>query len=209
MRWAVAVIVCLISVALSSNSLAQDGACSPVVSSNAGFLVECGNQLHSYVLTLSESKLSLPSVKRDVAQDFHGRFSFFCPVEPMCSNEPTVGGFFVAPALWLSSPKDEKAIFSVLRDMPWPGGNPPPAPSASCPVFDVSIGGMKGRAVCAVEGPNEGIVVVAADDRIGFLLYFSQFDKTAGVLKDRVLEMLPRFEIERATGEVGLKRWLR
>lgn len=209
MRRAVAVIACLISVALSSNSLAQDGACSPLSSSSAGFLVECESKLYSYVLRLSESKLALPSIKREVAQDLHGRFSFFCPVEPMCSNEPTVGGFFVAPAEWLSSSKDEKAIFGVLRNMSWPGGNPPPIPSASCPVFDVSIGGMNGRAVCSVEGSKEGIVVVAADDRIGFLLYFSQFDKTAGALKDKVLEMLPRFEIERATGEVGLKRWLR
>jgi hypothetical protein len=64
---------------------------------------------------------------------------------------------------------------------------------------------MNGRAVCF----DENVVVVAADDRVGFLLYFSQRDTPAAVLKNKVLEMLPRFEIERATGEVGLKRWLR
>jgi hypothetical protein len=205
MRRAIAVIACLISVALSLKALAQDSTCNPVTSSGAGFLVECGKQLHSYNLSLSESKLGLSGAKREVRLDLHGRFAFFCPVETMCANEPTVGGFFLAPAGWLSSSKDEQAIFQVLRNMPWPGGSPPPIPSASCPVFDVSIGGMNGRAVCF----DESVVIVAADDRVGFLLLFSQRDKPAAVLKDKVLEMLPRFEIERATGEVGLKRWLR
>jgi hypothetical protein len=205
MRLVVAVIACLISVALSLNALAQDQACRPVTASGAGFLVECGNQLYSFNLSLSEPKLGLSGIKREVGFDLHGRFSFACPVEPMCANEPAVGGSYVAPAGWLSSSRDEQAIFQVLRNMLWPGVSSLPIPSASCPVFDVSIGGMNGRAVCF----DESVVIVAADDRVGFLLYFSQRDKPADVLKNKVLEMLPRFEIERATGEVGLKRWLR
>jgi hypothetical protein len=205
MKLAAAVIAGLISVVASSIALAEIPACSPVTSSGAGFVVECGKQLYSYNLSLSEPKLGLSGIKREVGLDLHGRFAFSCPVEPMCANEPAVGGFFVAPAEWLGSSKDEQAIFQVLRDMPWPGGGMPPIPSASCPVFDVLIGGMNGRAVCF----DQSVVVVATDDRVGFLLYFSLRDKPSDVLKDRVLEMLPRFEIERATGEAGLKRWLR
>jgi hypothetical protein len=209
MRRAIAVSACLISVALSSKALAQDPACNPVSASGAGFVVECGKQLYSYNLGLTESKLSPSGIKREVGLDLHGRFAFSCPVVPMCANEPTVGGFFITPAEWLSSSKDAQAIFQVLRKRPWPGGNPPPIPSASCPVFDVSIGGLNGRAVCLSEGKGSIILVVTADDRVGFLLHFFQDDKPAAVLKDKVLEMLPRFEIERASGEVGLKRFLR
>ena len=205
MRLVVAVIAALISVALSLKASAHDQACSPVTASGAGFVMECGKQLYSFNLSLSESKLSLSGIKREVVSDLHGRFAFGCPVEPMCANEPAVGGSFIAPAGWLSTSRDEQAIFQVLRNMPWPGVSSLPTPSASCPVFDVSIGGMNGRAVCL----DESVVIVAADDRVGFLLYFSQRDKSADVLKNKVLEMLPRFEIERATGEVGLKRWLR
>lgn len=205
MRLVAAVIACLISVALSVNALAQDEACSPVSGSGTGFLVECGKQLYSFNLSLSESKLALSGIKREVGLDLHGRFAFVCPIEPMCADEPTVGGAFVTPAKWLSSSRDEQAIFEVLRNMPWPGVSSLPIPSAFCPVFDVWIGGMNGRAVCF----DESVVLVAADDRVGFLLYFSQRDKSATALKGKVLEMLPRFEIERATGEVGLKRWLR
>lgn len=205
MKWTTTVIACLISIALSLQALAQEQACIPVTASGAGFLVECGKQLYSFNLSLSEPKLSLSGIKREAGLDLHGRFAFSCPVAPMCANEPVVGGSFIAPAGWLSSSRDEEAIFRVLRNMPWPGISSLPVPSASCPVFDVLIGGMNGRAVCF----DENVVVVAADDRVGFLLYFSQRDKPATVLKNKVLEMLPLFEIERATGEVGLKRWLR
>ena len=208
MRRAIAVIACLISAASFSKAFAEDSTCTPVMASGAGLLQECGKQLYSFNLSLLEAKLGASGIKREAGSDFHGRFSFLCAVEPMCANEPTVGGFFVAPAGWLSSSKDEQAIFQVLRNIPWPGGSPPPIPSATCPVFDVSIGGLDGRAVCFGEGKVSTVLIVAAEDRFGFLLHFSQADEPAAVLKERVLEMLPRFQIERATGEVGLKKWL-
>ena len=209
MRRTIAVIACLISVASFSKAVAQDSTCSPVIVSGAGLLQECGKQLYSFNLSLSEAKLGVSGVKREAGSDMHGRFGFSCTVEPMCANEPKVGGFFVDSAEWLSSPKDERAIFQVLQNMPWPGGSPPPIPAVSCPVFDVSIGGLDGRAVCISEGKDSTVVIVAAEDRVGFLLHFYQADTPASVLKERVLEMLPRFGVERATGEVGLKRWLR
>jgi hypothetical protein len=135
MRWTSAAIACLISVVLSLQALAQDQACNPVIASGAGFLVECGQQLYSFNLSLSEPKLALSDIKREAGLDFHGRFAFSCPVEPMCANEPAVGGSFLAPAGWLSSSRDEQAIFQVLRNMPWPGVSSLPLPPVRYSMF--------------------------------------------------------------------------
>src|SRR5262249_14491491 len=156
---AIAVIACLIAVALSSKAVAQDTACRLAAASGAGFVQECGKQLYSFNLSLSESKLGASGIKREAKLDEHGRFSFPCPIEPMCANEPRVGGFFVAPAGWLNSSKDEYAVVQVsLLSMPWgmpnTDGNHSPLPSVTCPVFDVSIGGLNGRAVCLSEGKD-------------------------------------------------------
>jgi hypothetical protein len=60
-----------------------------------------------------------------------------------------------------------------------------------------------------VKSDDGFVVIVAADERVGFMLSFSQRGKPAIALKDKVLELLPRFEIERATGDLGLKKWLK
>jgi hypothetical protein len=182
-----------------------------VGSAGAGFVVECGNKLYSFNLSLRESKLTASGTGREVEHGYHGGFSFSCPVVPICPDEPTAGGFFITPSGWLSGARNEQAIFQILEE--WgrmrPGGSRPSAPSASCPLFDVSIGGMNGKAVCIDIADGRFVAVVAADERVGLVLVFSQRDKSAVALKDQVLEMLPRFEIERATGEAGLKRFLR
>jgi len=103
MKWAVAVIACLMTAALSSQALSQDSACSPVMASGAGFVEECGKQLHAYDLTLLESGLGASGVRREAERDFYGRFGFPCPI--VCSGEPKVAGFLVAPAEWLRSAK--------------------------------------------------------------------------------------------------------
>jgi hypothetical protein len=218
MRLVVAVIISLISAAIPSNVSAQQPACRLVSGAGASFLEECGDQLNSFTLSLSEIKLGLSAIKRQSESDLHGRFYFSCPVEPMCENEPTIGGFFISPAGWLASSKDEQAIYHVLQGIPlmaisWSssGGPPPSMPSPACSVFDVSIGGMTGRGVCFddVNAKSGAVFIVAGDDRVGFLLSFYQRDKPASALRDKVLELLPRFEIERATGDLGLKKWLR
>src|SRR6266436_1218853 len=197
MRLGVAVIISLISAAILPNVSAQQPNCRIVGVSGASVLEECGDQLNSFTLSLS-------AIKRQSESDMHGRFYFFCPVEPICENEPTIGGFFIAPTNWWTSSKDVQAIFQVMRSIPLSGGQPPPMPSAACPVFDVSIGGMTGRGVCFDEANAKNgavsIVVVAANDRVGFLLSFSEHDKPVSALRDKVLELLPSFEIERATG---------
>jgi hypothetical protein len=179
----------------------------------AGFVEDCGKQLNAFRLILLEAKLGSSGVRREVLGDMHGRFSFPCPVEPICGyqHEPFISGFFVSAEQWNSSPKDEQAIYQAVRSNPLMRGGPPPQmPPAACSVFDVVIDGMRGRGVCLgvtdVKGGNI-VVVVAADDRVGLALSFQQY-RSAGELRDEVLELMPRFKIERATGDSVLE-WFR
>jgi hypothetical protein len=178
--------------------------CRSIVGGRAGFLEQCGDRLNAWSLKLSE-------FKRETGNDLHGRFSFYCPIEIMCEGEPSIGGRFVSRAEWQDSAKDERIIYELANRM-WEPIRPLPAmPPPACPPFDISIAGMAGRAVCFEEpGLKGGVVfVVAADDRVAFLLSFYQRDKSANALKEKVVELLPRFEIERATGDAALMKWFK
>jgi hypothetical protein len=216
MRLMVAVVIGLMSAATLSNASAQESKCRMMSAHGASVLEECGKQLNSFSLSLSENKLSL--IRREVERDVHGRFTFSCPMELMCGNEPLTGGFFIAAESWQKSSKDEQAIYQALQRAPlmamsWSrrGGPPPEMPTPACPLFDVSVDGMLGRAVCFddLEAKAASVIIVAADDHVGFLLSFYQHDQSANVLRDKVLKMLPRFKIERATGDVGLLEWMK
>jgi hypothetical protein len=178
--------------------------CRGITSGRAGFLEQCGDRLHAWSLTLSE-------FKRETVSDLHGRFFFQCAIKLMCESEPEIVGRFVDRQEWLDSAKDERAIYVIANTLREPGGPLPPMPSSACPLFDISIAGMPGRAVCFGESGGKGssVFVVAADDRVAFLLDFSQPDRSANALKEKVLELLPRFKIERATGDAALMKWLR
>jgi hypothetical protein len=179
--------------------------CRSVMAHGAAFLEQCGDRLNAWSLKLRE-------FKREMGSDLHGRFSFYCPIEPMCEGEPSIGGRFVNRAEWQSGAKDERAIFELEDRLRIPLRPVPPMPNPACPVFDVSFAGTAGRAVCFGEPGSNGsrVVVVAADDRVAFLLRFYQQDKSPDALKEKVvLEWLPRFEIERATGDAALLKWFR
>jgi hypothetical protein len=210
-KFAAAVVAGLISAFALSDASAQEPACQFVRAVGAGFVEDCGKQLDAFRLILLETKLGSIGVRREVLSDMHGRFSFPCPIEPMCGSEPFISGFFVAAEPWNNSSKDEQAIYQAVRSNPLMRGGPPPQmPPASCPVFDVVIDGMRGRGVClgVTDVKNANIVVViAADDRVGFAMSFQQY-RSAGELRDEVLEMMPRFKIERATGD-KVSEWFR
>jgi hypothetical protein len=210
-KFAAAVVAGLISAFALSDAFAQEPACQFVRALGAGFVEDCGKQLNAFRLILLEAKLGSTGVRREVLGDMHGRFSFPCPIEPMCGNEPFISGFFVSAELWNKSPKDEQAIYQAVRSNPLMRGGPPPQmPPAACPVFDVVIDGMRGRGVClgVTEVKNGNIVVVvAADDRVGLAMSFQQY-RSAGELRDEVLEIMPRFKIERATGD-SVSEWFR
>jgi hypothetical protein len=130
----------------------------------------------------------------------------------MCGSEPFISGFFVSAEQWNNSAKDEQAIYQAVRSNPLMRGGPQPQmPPEACQVFDVVIGGMRGRGVCLgvtdVKGGNI-VIVIAADDQVGVALSF-QKDRSAGELRDQVLEIMPRFKIERATGDSTLSEWFR
>jgi hypothetical protein len=211
-----AVLIGLIAAALLSNASAQELNCRVLSTDGASFLEECGKQLNSFSLSLSENKLRL--IKKEVKGDQHGRFTFSCPIESMCEDEPIIGGFFIAAESWQKGPKDERAIYQALQRMPlmavsWSrrGGPAPEMPAAACPLFGVSVDGMAGRAVCFddLKAKTANVIVVAADDHVGFLLSFYERGKSADVLRYKVLELMPRFKIERATGDVGLLKWMK
>ena len=178
--------------------------CRGIVSGRTGFVEQCGDRLNAWSLTLSE-------FKREIGNDLHGRFSFNCPIEIMCQNEPVIVGRFVNRAEWQDSAKDERAIYEMANALWYPIRPLPPLPPLACPPFDISIAGMAGRAVCFDESGIKGgsVFVVAADDRVAFLLSFFQQDKSANMLKEKVVELLPRFKIERATGDAALMKWFR
>jgi hypothetical protein len=210
-KFAAAVVAGLISAFALSDASAQEPACRFVRAVGAGFVEDCGKQLNAFRLILLETKLGSTGVRREVVGDMHGRFSFPCPIEPMCGSEPFISGFFVSAEQWNNSPKDELAIYQAVRSNPLMRGGPPPQmPPAACRVFDVVIDGMRGRGVClgVTDVKNANIVVViAADDRVGFAMSFQQY-RSASELRDEVLEMMPRFKIERATGD-KVSEWFR
>ena len=203
MRFAITLIASLISAAILSGAFALGGsACEVVEAGGPRFIENCGNQLHAFSLSISE---------RSEKHDMHGHFYFVCPDESMCAGEPSISGHFILPDIWLKSAKDERVIYQLMLFAP-PGGGwgdrAPPMPSTVCSPFDVTIGWMAGRMVCFEEAGNMFVVLVASDDHVGFLLSFFAAHKTTGDLRDKVLEMLPRFKVERATGDAALK-WLR
>jgi hypothetical protein len=210
-KFAAAVVAGLISAFALSDASAQEPTCQFVRAVGAGFVQDCGKQLNAFRLILLETKLGSTGVRREVLSDMHGRFSFPCPIEPMCGYEPFISGFFVSAEQWNNSPKDEQAIYQAVRSNPLMRGGPPPQmPPAACPVFDVVIDGMRGRGVClGVTDVKNGniVVVIAADDHVGLALSFQKY-RSADELRDEVLEIMPRFKIERATGD-KVSEWFR
>ena len=204
MKFAAAVVAYLISAFALSDAFAQEPACQLVRAQGASFVLNCGTQLNAFRLVLLETKLGSSGMRRETLGDMEGRFSFLCPMEPICGHEPVIGGFFISAEQWNKSSKDEQAIYQAsMRGVPQPQVSP-----ATCSMFDVVVGGMPGRGTClGVKGGNI-VIIVAADDRVGLLLHF-QNDRSASELRDQVIEIMPRFKIERATGDSALLEWFR
>jgi len=181
----------------------DDPACQMIRSVGASFLERCGDKLNSFSLSLSD-------ISRSVGNDLHGRFAFVCgPIELMCEGKPEILGWFLDLKRWKQGGQDEPAIAELLLERMWHPGQSVPA--SSCGIVEVKVADMPGRAVCH-EFPDvsfSAIVIVAADDRTGFVLIFGQRDVDWSSLRDKALQTLPRFEVQRATGDAGLLRWMR
>lgn len=173
----------------------------------AAFVEQCGDRLHAWRLTLPRSFNLLGHAQND----WHGRFFFNCEIEPMCKGETAIIGRFVPLVGWQQSSRNERDIYELTDRLTYPWRPLPPMPPIACPLYDVVLAGMSGRAVCFSDpgGSGSTVVVVVADDRVAFLLSFYQRDMSVSVLKDEVSELLSRFRVERATGDAALMRWLR
>lgn len=204
MRLPVIVIAVLMSAIMLTSGYAQEPGCRIVSVNGPSYLETCGTRLLSFSLGLRDWKRTL--------EHYHGAFYFVCPVEPMCEGEPTLSGFLTEPEVWRNSAQDERAIYEVLSRFPRDPVRPPgPMPEVVCPVYDISVGGLAGRAVCfhQLESKSNIIGIVAADDHDGVVLLFALPDKSAAVLRDKVSDMVSRLEIEHATGDVALLKWIR
>lgn len=189
---------------------ASNQACRVIRAEAASYLELCGGQLRSF-------SLSIVDFKRKIALDPHGRFSFACSSVLDCSDEPEFGGRFIPAENWNKSHKDEGAIWDAAGLAPknavsWsrPGYPAQSPPKSVCGVFDVRIGDLKGRALCyslAYEGG--GVIVVASDDEVGVVLSFYSKDQDGTAVRDKMMSILPRLKVERATGDVGLMRWMK
>jgi hypothetical protein len=210
MRIAGAVVIGLVSVNLfCTPAFADEPACKLIGVLGASLLDQCGDQLHSFGLDLSD-------IKREVSNDQEGRFSFGCPVSIMCDGSPAIDGFFVDADKWKNSAKDAQSIDQIMRSAPITTENAgatmqKPMSAAACEPFDVAISGIIGKGVCFNDAATKTAIVamVFVDDDVGLLLNFSQKGVAADKLRDSAIAMLPKFKIERAKGDVGLLRWMR
>jgi hypothetical protein len=197
------------------NSLAADAlgeeieACRIVSTQGAALLKHCGERLLSFALSIDD-------LRRTVVNGEYGKFDFECSIQGMCKNEPEINGWFIDHKGWLRSAKDESAVFDVLRMPPVMAiasraGTAPPQPKSACGVLDVSLDGIAGRAVCyqLPETRSTSIVVVAADEQVGFILVFQERGQDWAALRDKALQTLPKFEVERAYGNGALLRWMK
>jgi hypothetical protein len=172
----------------------------------ASFIRRCGNKLFSFGLSIDE-------IRRMPGGDGRGRFGFACPIDLMCSDEPDIIGWFIDPAIWLQSERDESALLDILNSASGglQRGPLPPRPQPSCAVFDATVADLQGKAVCYdfPEARSSWVVVVIADDTVGFTLIFQQPKVDTVGLRDKVKQILSRATVERAAGDVGLMRWMR
>jgi hypothetical protein len=173
----------------------------------ASFLRRCEDRLYSFALSVDE-------IRRMSGGDGRGRFGFACPIELMCSDEPDIIGWFIDPAIWLQSERDEGALLDVLNSAGvglHARGPLPPRPQPSCEVFDAAVSDLQGRGVCYdfPESQSSWVVFVAADDTVGFALIFQQRKVDAAGLREKAQRTLARATVERAAGDAALMRWMR
>jgi hypothetical protein len=209
MKAAGAVVTGLVWATLCTPALADKPACRVIGVLGSSLLEQCGDQLHSFGLDLSD-------IKREVSNDQEGRFSFDCPVSIMCDGSPAIGGFYIDAERWKKSAKDAQAIGQMMQSQPITAENaaaisPGPMPAPACQPFDVAIGKASGKGVCFNDPATKTatVAMIFADDDVGFLLNFSQKDIAADKLKESAVATLAKFKIERAKGDVGLLRWMR
>jgi len=195
----------LIGLSLSTIVPNQAGAqgqtgCHTLKIGAGGFLEQCGDKLRSFTLLLQD-------IRRVAEIGPNGGFYFGCPIESMC-DQVEIAGWFINEKNWASSARDAKVISEVLQQAPMVRRKLDLSQSA-CDVFDVEIAGLAGRAACYVLPDSSLVVVVAADADIGIAVAFRQQNTAWEELRNKAITMVPRFSLERASGDATLMRWMR
>jgi hypothetical protein len=208
MRLGGGLVIGLVWASLGAPASADEAACRVIGVLGSSLLQQCGDQLRSFGLDLSD-------MRREVANDQEGKFSYDCPVSLMCIGSPSIGGFFVDADKWKKSNKDAQTIAQIVQSPPMtaegaPAATPKPMPAA-CDVFDAAIGSASGKGVCFNDAATKTatVAMILVDEDVSFLLNFTQKDVAADKLKASAVATLPKFKIERAKGDVGLMRWMR
>ena len=205
------IVMALLASLAPSPTTAEDGdACEIVSMHPSGMLLRCGTLLKSLVLSFED-------VRRQRRHDPQGVFHFVCPIDEMCDGQPRISGWMIDYGKWWASERSDAAIFELLRQPPFIlrgaarpvdiAGDPL---KSTCGVFDLELAGLRGQGVCYDFGESQSttIVAVVANDEIGFVLLFNQRDVELTALRKAVDALLPRFKLERATGDTYLLRWM-
>jgi hypothetical protein len=173
----------------------------------AALLQKCGDQLQSFAL-------SMKGTERTAVREHTNKFRFSCR-PGFCEGEPEISGWFIDPDAWTQSNQDEPSIFAILaaqagwkllgseehfRNIFKP----------SCELSPVTLAGLPGRMIC-YEVKSEAavglstVVIVAADNEVGFAVAFQGLDKRA---VDQAVSNLGVFDLHRGHGDAALERWL-
>jgi len=200
----------LVSLVPNPTSAESGDACELASTHPAGVLLRCGLQLKSLVLAYED-------VRRQRRHDPQGVFHFVCPIEEMCDGQPRISGWMIDHTKWRRSERGDAAIFELLRQPPIIlRGAARPVDVASdplksiCGVFDLELAGLSGQGVCYDFGESQSttIVTVVSNDEIGFVLLFNQRNAELTAFRETVDALLPRFKLERASGDAYLLRWM-
>ena len=80
--------------------------------------------------------------------------------------------------------------------------------NSACGVFDIDLAGAPARAACLTVDSASMVFVIGADEKVGVILVFVGRDIGLASLREKVLEILPKFHIEKASGDAGLLKWI-
>jgi hypothetical protein len=182
-------------------------ACRIMRMDGAALLQKCGDQLHSFAL-------SMKGTERTAVREHTNKFRFSCR-PGFCEGEPEIIGWFIDPDAWTQSKQDEPSIFAVLAaqagwkllgsEEHFRGIFKP-----SCELSQVTLAELPGQMICyeiksdAAVGLST-VVIVAADAEVGFVVTFQSLDKGA---VDQAASNLSVFDLRRGHGDAALERWL-
>jgi len=176
-----------------------------------GMLVACGMKLRSLLLTIED-------VSRTIRYTPDGLFHFNCPIEVMCAHQPRIDGWLIQKEAWEGSAKDETAIAEILKLQPAIRGPVPrpddlinALPQSACGAFPIDIAGMSGFAACYHRGDKgpATITLIVSGLELGFAILFSQSNTDLQSLREKVLHLARLFKIERAEGDIQLRKWIK